>query len=485
MNKTINSSKWAFLNSSSQQIIGFLFFGGMTYLLSPEFFGVYAIGLIFSEILCQLVRLGLSANLINRKKNVSVALNNAFYSTLLIGILVSVAFYYSACLLTSYFEISKYLLVIQIMSIIPLIFSLGSVPDAQLQRKFLYKKIAFATFLASLVSCLIAVVVAFTELSELAFAFQKVIYEFIMLIIIWNSIKWRPSFLINTSILKEQLRVGIPLLVAGLTNVAVNKLKDIFIASVLGPAALGLYRLAIKLQDFVVKLTLGPITAIAIPSLARVKKSEFKGTLSSFIKWMAILSFPIFGGLAITSTDLLSVLFKDEWKDSALALQMLCILGALSIYIHMFKPIFSVLERGGILVKLRVMHFFILFALLYTTSKYGVFYIVLSEIIVTIILTSLGLLLLSKALNENYFSLILSMRTAVVSVSLMLFSLFLVDLFVGNYLTYNPFISLVLFSLFGLFTYALSMKFLFHEDYVVILDYIRASKLVLMLKKQF
>lgn len=275
MNKTVNSSKWAFLNSSSQQIIGFLFFGGMTYLLSPEFFGVYAIGLIFSEILCQLVRLGLSANLINRKKNVSIALNNAFYSTLLIGILVSVAFYYSASLISSYFEISEYLLVIQIMSIIPLIFSLGSVPDAQLQRKFLYKKIAFATFLASLVSCLIAVVVAFTELSELAFAFQKVIYEFIMLIIIWNSIKWRPSFLINTSILKDQLRVGIPLLVAGLTNVAVNKLKDIFIASVLGPAALGLYRLAIKLQDFVVKLTLGPITAIAIPSLARVKKGRF------------------------------------------------------------------------------------------------------------------------------------------------------------------------------------------------------------------
>lgn len=485
MNKTVNSSKWAFLNSSSQQIIGFLFFGGMTYLLSPEFFGVYAIGLIFSEILCQLVRLGLSANLINRKKNVSIALNNAFYSTLLIGILVSVAFYYSASLISSYFEISEYLLVIQIMSIIPLIFSLGSVPDAQLQRKFLYKKIAFATFLASLVSCLIAVVVAFTELSGLAFAFQKVIYEFIMLIIIWNSIKWRPSFLINTSILKDQLRVGIPLLVAGLTNVAVNKLKDIFIASVLGPAALGLYRLAIKLQDFVVKLTLGPITAIAIPSLARVKKGDFKGTLSSFIKWMAILSFPVFGGLAITSTDLLSVLFKDEWKDSALALQMLCILGALSIYIHMFKPVFSVLERGGILVKLRVIHFFILIALLYSTSKYGIFYIVLSEILVTIILTFLGLLLLSKALNENYFDLIFSIKSAAISTGLMLFVLFFINYFADNYLMINPLISLILFSLLGLFIYALSMKVFFDRDFAVIVNYIRSSKLGFIFKKFF
>ena len=483
MNKTVNSSKWAFLNSSSQQLIGFLFFGGMTYLLSPEFFGVYAIGLIFSEILCQLVRLGLSANLINRKKNVSVALNNAFFSTLLIGILASIAFYYSASLISSYFEISRYLLVLQIMSIIPLIFSLGSVPDAQLQRKFLYKKIAFATFLASLVSCLIAVVVAFTEFSELAFAFQKVIYEFIMLIIIWNSIKWRPSLVFNYSILKEQLRVGIPLLVAGLTNVAVNKLKDIFIASVLGPSVLGLYRLAIKLQDFVVKLTLGPITAIAIPSLARVKKSDFKGTLSSFIKWMAILSFPIFGGLAITSTDLLSVLFKDEWKDSALALQMLCMLGALSIYIHLFKPIFSVLERGGILVKLRVIHFLILFVLLYATSKYGIFYIVLSEILVTIILTFFGLFLLSKALDENYFDLIFSIKSAAVSTSLMLFVLFLVDCFLGNYLSINSFVSLVLFSLLGFFVYIISLKILFNKDYVVMLDYIKSSKLGFIIRR--
>lgn len=483
MNKTVNSSKWAFLNSSSQQLIGFLFFGGMTYLLSPEFFGVYAIGLIFSEILCQLVRLGLSANLINRKKNVSVALNNAFFSTLLIGILASIAFYYSASLISSYFEISRYLLVLQIMSIIPLIFSLGSVPDAQLQRKFLYKKIAFATFLASLVSCLIAVVVAFTEFSELAFAFQKVIYEFIMLIIIWNSIKWRPSLVFNYSILKEQLRIGIPLLVAGLTNVAVNKLKDVFIASVLGPSVLGLYRLAIKLQDFVVKLTLGPITAIAIPSLARVKKSDFKGTLSSFIKWMAILSFPIFGGLAITSTDLLSVLFKDEWKDSALALQMLCMLGALSIYIHLFKPIFSVLERGGILVKLRVIHFLILFALLYGTSKYGIFYIVLSEILVTIILTFFGLLLLSKALGENYFDLIFSIKSAAVSTSLMLFVLFLVDCFLGNYLSINSFVSLVLFSLLGFFVYIISLKILFNKDYVVMLDYIKSSKLGFIIRR--
>ncbi|MBH0080947.1 oligosaccharide flippase family protein [Pseudoalteromonas sp. NZS11] len=480
MIKTLNSSKWVFFNSITQQLIGFLFFGSMTYLLSPKLFGVYAIGLIFSEVIGQIVRLGMSANLINRKKYKSLALNNAFWITLIFGVFFSVSFYLLAYLVVLYFDISEHILVIQVMSILPFIFALGCVPDALLQRKFLYKKIAFATFIASIISCVVAGIIAFTQFSQFTFVIQKVTYEMIMLVIIWKSIKWRPRWLIDYAILIEQLRVSVPLLFAGLTNVAANKLKDIFIASALGPSSLGIYRLAIKLQDFLVKITIGPITAVAIPSLARVKEDDFKETIGTFINWMGILSFPIFTGVAVMSPELLNVLFTDEWAEAAAILQMLCLLGVLSVYIHMFKPIFSVLEQGFILVKLRMIYFVLLFILLFFTASYGILYIIFSEIIVTILLTFLGLFSLKKVLQFNAFYFLRDLKPALASSLFMLFVMLFTKTLLNENLIVGDFFLLLIFFFLGIISYFIFLKLFFAGIYAVINNYIKCSKLYIL-----
>jgi teichuronic acid exporter len=483
MSRTVSSGKWAFLTSSSQQTIGFIFFGAMTYLLSPKYFGIYAIGLIFTEILSQVARLGFSVNLINRKKSLNFALNNAFWITLLVGLCVSSIFYYSSPFIAKYFDIADNVNVIQILTVVPIIFALGCVPDALLQRQFLYKKIAFATLLANVISCLLALVVALTDFGVIAFAFQKVVYECLKLAIIWRSVRWRPRWLIDSSTLNGQFKIGFPLLIAGLTNVTSNKLKDIFIASILGPTSLGIYRLAVKLQDFVVKLALGPVTEVAIPSLARVNKDDFYSETGKFMSWLATLSFPLFFGMLVTAPELLNVLFNDSWVGSTHALQLLCILGVFSIYVHMFKPIFSVLEQGRYLLILRLCQLVFLLALLYLFSSYGLLYIIAAEIIVTITITILGLYALSKILNLNAFFLLFQVKPALLSSMFMLFIIIFSKALLHLYLNLNDTFILIILILVGAMSYLLFFKLIFNEQYIIAVKNMEGGKFGHLIKK--
>lgn len=352
----VTSLFWKILENGGSQGVQFLVSILLARLLSPGEYGIVAIVLIFTTIANVLVQNGFSSALIQKRN----ADNLDFSSVLIFNILLAIVIYWVLFLLSpviaGIYKRNELTMILRVMGIIIIPGSIISVQNSYIARNMKFKMLFIATFLSSIISGGVSVIMALRGMKVWSLAFQQIVYYFALLVILGIGSGFYPKTEFSFERLKTMFAFGSKLLIASLIDTIFNNIHGLIIGKAYSEEMLGAYNRGEQFPKLVVTNLSSAIQSVLLPVMSKKQDSreEIKKLLKSSIKLSTFVVAPMMCGLAAVSNNLIILLLGEKWSEAIPFLQMMC-------FSYVFWPIhisnlqaLNAMGRSDIFLKLEI-----------------------------------------------------------------------------------------------------------------------------------
>ncbi|MEV4626240.1 lipopolysaccharide biosynthesis protein [Micromonospora sp. NPDC049523] len=309
-------------------------------LLGPNEFGLVAMATVFITIAQTIIQQGLVSAIVQRDKLTPEHLDAAFGVTLLAGLGVGAL----TALLSPLWSLVNgdpdgLTAVCLALSPLVLLQGLAIVPEAVLRRELQFRSVAIRTLLAAAISGIVGISLALAGAGIWALVAQQLATSVVSLIVLWTVCPWRPSRRPRLGAIRDLWAFSAHSANAGLGLMLSSKADIIFTGIFFGPVATGIYRLAARLPDMLVDVTVRSLQQVALPSLSRLQEDRrlFAVHLTKLQHLGAIAGLPVLGVLAATASPLVGFLGPD-WAGTEIPLRLLCLFGVINVYGVLLGP---------------------------------------------------------------------------------------------------------------------------------------------------
>ena len=234
------------------------------------------------------------------------------------------------------------------MALVVLINGLFAVPGAQLTRDLRQDKLFLANVISLVPSTAALLLLAKSGSGAMAFAWSRVIAQFVMgcVMAVYAPKIYMPG--ISRSALSVLFRFGLPLAGANIINFILINVDYAFVGHLMGAVALGAYVLAFTIASSPGLLLGNVINSIAMPAFSRVKHDpdRLKDAITSALRAVSLILMPMCGLMMALARPLVHTLYGAKWAASAEVLSILSLYGAISIICILFANILASLGKA-------------------------------------------------------------------------------------------------------------------------------------------
>jgi O-antigen/teichoic acid export membrane protein len=130
-----------------------------------------------------------------------------------------------------------------------------------------------------------------------------------------------------------------------------RRAMDLVLGTIIGPAAVGIYRTAVRTTELVSSGTIAPYTTVALQTLSRLQTDTKE--MAKAYRWMvsrsAMLTIPAMVGFGVLARDAVPAIYGEKWAEAGQVAQTFACL-AVSYSISSFaSPLLMALGRGSTL----------------------------------------------------------------------------------------------------------------------------------------
>jgi O-antigen/teichoic acid export membrane protein len=342
--------------------------------LMPEDFGVMAIMTFFTSVALAIVDSGFSQALI-RKESPSdsdyrtVLYFNLAMSVVLYGVLVAVA--YPVAML---YDAPVIWTIAPVLFLVLPINALCVVQTVMFTREFRFALLSKVVFVASLVSGVVAVVMAVMGWGIWALVAQRLLMMGIKALAFWSIRRWRSDAPMSLASLRAMAPFSLRLLATDLIASVYNNVAQLFIGKIHNTSMLGYYSQAQKLKDLPVISTVQAVQGVTFPALSQIKDDDtkFSAGYLRISEMLAFVVFPLMLGMVAVAEDMFLLLLGDKWMPTVPYFEILALSG-------LFYPLgvvsYNVLKSrsdGAVIVRLEIVKRIIQTLILAVTIPMGV-----------------------------------------------------------------------------------------------------------------
>jgi len=344
--KTAKGLFWGGVSNGVQQVLNLVFGIFLARMLSQSDYGMVGMLTIFSAFAGALQEGGFISAL-NRKKDVSHNDYNAvFWTSVLVSAFCYLLLFLCAPLIANFYGEPKLEPLARFIFIGFFITSLGIAPRAYLFRNMMVRENAIISF-----SCVFLSGVAGVSMAACGFAFwgiatQTLVYVSVVTLLSFYFAKWKPSFHIDFSPIKEMIGFSSKLIITSIFNVINNNVFSVILGKLYTPHEVGNYTQASKWNYMGTTLINGMLGSIAQPVFAKTDDNPIrqKKVFRKLLRFTAFVSFPAMFGLALVAKEFIVILLTEKWLESAQIMQMLCVAGAFGSISGLFCSL--IISRG-------------------------------------------------------------------------------------------------------------------------------------------
>ncbi|MGJ7442283.1 oligosaccharide flippase family protein [Aquipuribacter sp. MA13-6] len=337
---------WSTVNNLSVRMGNVVLGVVLARLLTPEEFGVFAVGLTCQAVLVTLADLGMSADLVRRgdirRRAPVVALLALGVSTVLAALMVGFAQPIASALGSG--DAAG---VVRVLAITILLSGLSVVPYAVLQRRFMQARAFQADASALVVNGVVVVVLVLAGLGPLALAWSRVAGQVVAVILMFRFAGVMPRFGWDRGIARESVSFGAPLAVANLISWALLSVDYVVVGRTLGATELGLYVLAFNISAWPITAIGQGIRNVALPGFSQ--QAQDRASIShSVVRGVALIwTGGVLAGvlLSVLAVPLITSVYGQRWEGAAVALSGLALFGALRLVFDLFAAL--LVSRGA------------------------------------------------------------------------------------------------------------------------------------------
>lgn len=378
---------WNFAEQIGRRGIGFFITLFLAKFLLPEAYGMMAMMAMFLSLAANLMDSGFKQALIRLEHVEQKDLDTAFFLNLILGVFSYLILFLIAPFIGNFYSEPKLVYLIRFAGVGVIINSLQIVPTAILNRDLNFKLQVRANLPASLVSGLMAVLFAYYGFGEWALVIQMLCFSLISTVLLFGGQKWRPIGAFSLNSARKMYSFGYKLFLSGLLNIIFSNIYIIVISKFFNSTIAGLYFFANSIVDLIISQVFTSIQTVTYPALASIQSDNCR-LKDGYKKVMAVttfLLFPVMIFLAALARPAFSLFFNERWLPAIPYFQLICF-SAIFIPLHALNlNVLNVKGRSDIFLRLEIIKKFLIALVLFISFPYGVYGILIGQIVVSII----------------------------------------------------------------------------------------------------
>jgi O-antigen/teichoic acid export membrane protein len=317
-------------------------------LLVPEDFGLLGMGLFFIGIGQLFADFGIGTAIIQARSDDRVILSSCFWLNIGVAGVLALALFAASPLIADFYRRSDLAPLVAALSFNLLLAGLQSVPSALLYRDMRFADLARAQVLGSLSGAAVAIALAWYGAGVWALVAQPLVGSAVVLLVSMVALRWLPRIEYSWPKVAPLARFSFALLGTNLVGYGNRNFDSLLVGRFLGAGPLGLYAMAIQLMLYPLQQVSSVIVRVLFPTLVQIRE-DLPRLRSAYLKAVgaiAIVTFPMMGGLFAVTDDFVAVVFGPDWSGMVPVLKVLAWVGMMqsvgttvgTIYLSMGRP---------------------------------------------------------------------------------------------------------------------------------------------------
>lgn len=365
---------WKFAERILAQLVAFIVYVILARILEPSAYGTVALITVFTTILQVFVDSGLGNALIQKKDADDVDFSTVFFANVFFCILLYLVVFVSAPTIARFYNDFTLTSYIRVLGLTVLISGIKNVQQAYVSRNMLFRKFFFSTLGGTVTAGIIGVAMALNGSGIWALVAQHVINLSVDTLILWTTVKWRPSWTFSWLRLKELFGYGWKLLVSALIDTGYNELRQLFIGKIYTSSDLAYYNQGERIPKLIINNINLSIDSVLLPTMSREQddKERVKEMTRRTIQVSTYIIVPFMMGLVFVGETLVRFVLTTKWLPAVPFMRIFCIC-------FVFYPIHTAnlnaikaLGRSDMFLKLEIIKKIIGLILLFITMNISV-----------------------------------------------------------------------------------------------------------------
>ncbi|HEY6119625.1 MAG TPA: lipopolysaccharide biosynthesis protein [Pyrinomonadaceae bacterium] len=322
-------ASWLAVAQIAQRLTTLLVTAILARQLLPEDFGLIALTLLAVNFISYFQDMGLGSALVQRETIDDDHLSTTFWLNLSCGLLLAlVGVALSPLIAAAFREPRLTILLVTMMATMP-INGCGWTSSAILQRRLRFKEIAIIDWVTTLVSGLLAVILALSGAGVWSLIGQNIAASVISSGGRLVAAKWLPRARFNFRKARQLASFSIGALGYAVVNHGMRNVDNAIVGAFLGVTALGYYSLAYNLVLMPGMTVCGLIGKVMFPALSSLQNDlpRFRRAYLRMVRSVAFITFPLILGLGATANPLVPAIYGPRWLPVVPIIEILILVG--------------------------------------------------------------------------------------------------------------------------------------------------------------
>lgn len=385
--KTLKGVAWSGIDNFAQFGVSFVVSIVLARLLTPDDYGLIGIITIFTSVCTALINGGFTSALIRKKNVTDDDYNTAFIVNLGMSLLLYVVIYLCSPFIADFFHRQELVALTQVSSLGMIIGALGLVQQTRLTKRIDFKTQTKITIVASVVSGIVGIVMALTGFGVWALVAQSLSSQVLRTLLLWFANKWMPNMHFSSDCFHELFGFGWKMMLSALLDTVWKELYQVIIGRFYSPATLGQYTRAKHFSTLFSSNLTSVIQRVTYPVLSNIQddKKRMVAAYRKMIKTTMFITAISMFFLGAISEPLLYCIIGPQWREAAIYLPLICIIGSSYPIQAMNLNMLQVQGRSDLFLGLEIIKKVIAIVPLFIGAFIGIIPMLLTNIFTVII----------------------------------------------------------------------------------------------------
>lgn len=371
------SLAWSFASQYITTGVGFFSVLILARLLTPVEIGIYSIAAAVFSIGQWFRGFGIAEYIVQEQNLTIEKLSSAFTLSALICWFTAALFFSTKSLVSEFYNQPEIVEIFDWLVINFILAPFGTATMAMLKREMCFDKIFVVNVIGGLTHTAVGLTAAYLGYSYMSLAWASVSSTVVTVISLMlfrpKGLNWTPGIRHIGEIARFGWRVSVSNLAGHLSKIA----PEMIVGKVLGAYSVAILGKASSTTNMFQEVVFRTIAGVAKPTFARMNRenTEIKSSYLLATASIVAIAWPFFFFFFVHSEKIVLLLFGDQWAESSLLLQIMCIAAIIKSPVS-FAPAYLIsIGQVNRLAQAQVFFLFVGTILLVSTVQFGLQYV--------------------------------------------------------------------------------------------------------------
>ncbi|MBA4376394.1 MAG: hypothetical protein C0401_09510 [Anaerolinea sp.] len=414
LSATIKGTAWNYVTFALSKGVTFIATLILARLLTPNEFGLMAIGLIAIGFLDTFSGMGVENVIVYKQENIEHNSNVAFTLGLIINSTISITTFLIAPFVATFFNDPRVTDIIRALSVIFVIWGIGNIHAARLKKELRFHQTLLPELGKSTAKAIVSIGMALLGYGVWSLVWGQIAANVAASSLYWLAYRWRPRLDLDLDTSRELLGYSSQTVLTAFMGVIVSNLDYLIVGKRLGSENLGYYTMAFRVPELLIINTCYIVSNALFPAYSKLQndlKMLQKGFLLT-LRYIALYTIPVGVGLIIVTPELIKVVFGNRWIPAIPVMQ------AISLYAVVYSlsfnagDIYKAIGRPDIMNKLGLINLALAIPLLWMAAGYDIYTVALAQVAAHTFLTIMRLVVIKRIISLRYVDIISALQPA-------------------------------------------------------------------------